>query len=85
MPGKCLSCHLGKQIPALPSQRIYQVKDYVFFSHAKHRLDCSVCHGNVMGMTAVTKVRGTDMKACVDCHKERRASVACPICHELGQ
>jgi hypothetical protein len=25
------------------------------------------------------------MKACVDCHKSRRAAVGCNICHELGQ
>jgi hypothetical protein len=72
-------------VPALPSQRAYKVKDYVFFSHAKHKVECSACHGNVMAMTTLTKVRATDMKACVDCHKERNAPVACPLCHELGQ
>jgi hypothetical protein len=25
------------------------------------------------------------MKACVDCHKSRRAAVECNVCHELGQ
>jgi hypothetical protein len=84
-PERCKSCHAGMAISAIPSQRIYRVKDYVFFSHSRHKVECSVCHGDVMAMTAVTRVRGTDMKACVDCHKARNAPVACPLCHELGQ
>jgi hypothetical protein len=25
------------------------------------------------------------MVACVDCHKQNKASINCSICHELGQ
>jgi hypothetical protein len=25
------------------------------------------------------------MKACMDCHRERKATLTCAACHELGQ
>lgn len=82
---QCAVCHPGKAPPPFPAAPVYRIKDYVFFSHARHKLECGVCHGNVYEMAVVQKVRGTDMKACVDCHKERQATLVCNACHELGQ
>jgi len=71
-----------------PTRRVYELADFVFFSHARHRraeIDCRDCHGAVMEHDVVTRQAATTMKACVDCHKSRRASVACNLCHELSQ
>ena len=100
---KCMTCHRTiksdspdiQRLAALPagrkpfpSQRVYTLPDYVFFSHARHRraeVDCRTCHGDVLAGSVVTKQVSTSMKACVDCHKVRRATIACNACHELSQ
>lgn len=71
-----------------PQTRIYRVKDYVIFGHAAHArasIGCTECHGEVGKQERLTKVRDVTMKACVDCHQDRQASLACNLCHELGQ
>ena len=100
---KCMTCHRTvKQdspeiqrlaaLPAgrkpFPSQRVYSLPDYVFFSHARHRkakVDCKSCHGDVLAQDVVTKQAPTSMKACVDCHKAHHATTTCNACHELSQ
>jgi len=100
---KCMTCHRTvkpespeiQRLAALPagrkpypSQRVYTLADYVFFSHARHRqaeIDCKRCHGDVGAQDVVTKQAPTSMKACVDCHKAHRATTACNACHELSQ
>lgn len=82
---KCAACHPGKEmvLPALSANRL---RDFVFFSHARHsqsKLECGVCHGDVARKGEVLKQ--LTMKSCVDCHKEQRATVQCHVCHELGQ
>ncbi|MBI2689077.1 MAG: cytochrome c3 family protein [Acidobacteria bacterium] len=84
----CHTCHTGKAEQPIPSQRIYKLPDFVFFSHARHataQVDCTSCHGNVKKQAKIELYRSTKMAACVDCHKENRATVVCNACHELGQ
>jgi hypothetical protein len=79
---------LGNDAKPFPSHQVYTVADFVYFSHARHRkagADCHNCHGAVSASDVITKEVPTTMKACVDCHKSRRASIACNVCHELGQ
>jgi hypothetical protein len=60
----------------------------VFFSHGKHynaKLECATCHGNVLKQEKITLFRPTTMKACIDCHKETKATLECNSCHELSQ
>lgn len=86
--GQCKTCHPSMQERKIPSGRIYKVKDFVLFSHAKHiaaRAECRDCHGDVFSMDRVLPARATTMIACVDCHKERHATQQCNACHELGQ
>ena len=101
--GKCMACHrtvkkdsreierlagLGNDATPFPARQIYTVKDFVFFSHARHRkadIECASCHGAVIKQDIIRKELPTSMKYCVDCHKARRAAVECNICHELGQ
>jgi hypothetical protein len=73
----------GKQPPWA---RVYWIdKDAdVYFTHKPHiraGVDCSACHGNVGEMHRVRRVVNQAMGWCVDCHRERRVSVDCYICH----
>lgn len=69
-------------------QRVNRIPDFVFFSHARHKkaaVDCAECHGPVYVEDARQAFLPATMKTCVDCHKTRKASVSCTICHELNQ
>lgn len=86
----CAKCHTDRQIASvkLPTRRVYKVPDYVFFSHARHaaaHLRCEECHGDVASMELITLARPTSMQACMDCHRERKATMSCTGCHELLQ
>ncbi len=73
---------------SIPMTRVYEVPDFVFFSHAKHlgaKLQCDSCHGNVALQASVHAQQPVRMKWCVDCHKSSKAKVGCTTCHELGQ
>jgi len=97
---KCMECHTtiksdspvikklaeyqkGKK--AVPWVRVYQVPDFVYFSHKVHvkkaKLGCEPCHGAVTERDVITKEKPTIMAACIDCHKDRGAPVRCDTCH----
>jgi hypothetical protein len=97
---QCMQCHASiktgspairklaefyNQKKSVPWQRVYQVPDYVFFSHKVHikkaKLECEICHGPVSEREVLTKEKPTSMEACVDCHRERGAPVNCRTCH----
>jgi Class III cytochrome C family/Cytochrome c7 and related cytochrome c len=68
--------------------RIYQLSNFVFFSHQLHlnaKVGCQTCHGPVASREVLWKEKEISMKACVDCHKTNRASVNCKLCHELNR
>jgi quinoprotein glucose dehydrogenase len=68
--------------------RVYQLPDFVFFDHAKHvkaGVECSSCHGPVEQREVLKKEVSVSMVACMDCHRAKSASIACNVCHELGQ
>ena len=65
--------------------RIHDLPDYVYFSHKRHvlaEIDCSNCHGKVEEMDRVSKVVDQHMGWCLDCHKEKGASIDCVTCHK---
>jgi hypothetical protein len=71
-----------------PASRVYRMPDFVFFSHARHlkaNAACTTCHGAVAEKDVVTREVTLNMKFCVDCHKEKSATIACNACHELNQ
>ncbi len=71
-----------------PQVRLYRLRDFVIFSHARHRqgkAGCEVCHGNVAAMEPLERYREVSMQACVECHQERKATLECSACHDLGQ
>lgn len=71
-----------------PWVRVYRVRDFVFFSHTNHLkagAECQTCHGPVATRDVLLKEVSTNMAACVNCHRERKASTDCSLCHQLGQ
>jgi hypothetical protein len=98
---KCMACHAtikadsptikalaayAAQKQPVPWVRIYQVPDYVYFSHRTHvrkaKLDCGDCHGPVRDRDVLTKEKPTSMPACIACHKEKGAPTGCRTCHD---
>jgi hypothetical protein len=70
----------------IPWQRVYGWNEeaHVRFSHAPHireEIDCATCHGNVSEMMVAERVIDHTMGFCVDCHKQRQASIDCLTCH----
>src|SRR6266542_643139 len=81
---------LRKLSPAArPFQAQYDnLPDYVIFSHARHaraKIACAVCHGNVTEQERTEPANALNMKACVDCHQAKGARTRCRLCHRLGQ
>lgn len=86
----CVTCHttMAATQAVFPTRRVFQLPDFVFFSHRVHtaaNAECAKCHGDVTAMTQLTAGVEMKMKFCVDCHKETEAAVDCYVCHELGQ
>jgi hypothetical protein len=72
----------------IPWVRVYRLPDFVFFSHAVHSkasVECQLCHGPIEEREILQKELSTGMRACVDCHRARKAPLDCSRCHELGQ
>ena len=77
---------LEKEKQKIAWVRIYVLPDFVFFSHAAHfraGVDCGRCHGAVNECGVLVKEVSTTMISCVNCHKMRKASISCNLCHEL--
>lgn len=56
----------------LKYKKIYDLPDYVQFSHSLHinsGIDCATCHGFVDQMDSIHQVRNLTMGWCIDCHK----------------
>jgi c(7)-type cytochrome triheme protein len=97
----CMSCHetTAADRPAVqrlasyaaskqpvPWVRVYQLPDYVYWSHATHLaagIDCAVCHGPVAERDAMAlETAVTTMKGCTACHEKRQVFTDCGDCHE---
>ena len=87
---RCLFCHKGTlklAANARPFKAEYDnLPDYVRFSHARHargKVGCAECHGEVSRQDETEPANALNMKACVDCHTARKATVACGACHSI--
>ena len=100
---KCMQCHSAiaakspaiqtlaqylqdkKSIPWVP---IYELPDYVYFSHQKHaaksKMGCESCHGPVAERDVITIERPISMVACVECHRSSGAPLKCNTCHSAN-
>ncbi len=98
---KCMTCHATIKTDSefikklagyaarkepVPWVQVYEVPDYVYFSHRTHvtkaKLDCESCHGPVRERDVIVKEKPTSMRACIDCHKLKGASTGCRTCHD---
>jgi hypothetical protein len=67
-------------------QRVYgyAAESHVRFEHAPHvraKVDCATCHGNLAQQTVAERAVNMDMAFCVNCHREKQASIDCLTCH----
>jgi hypothetical protein len=67
-------------------QRVYwyPAQSHVRFNHEPHiraSVECTTCHGNIAQGTVATRNVDLTMGFCVNCHKERQASIDCLTCH----
>jgi len=70
-----------------PASGVRRMPDFVLFSHGRHavaQVNCDDCHGKAYESDTAPSAPRT-MKACMDCHQARKATVVCNACHELGQ
>jgi hypothetical protein len=73
----------GKPVPWV---RVYQVPDYVFWSHGSHLeagVTCVECHGPVAERDVISRETDvTTMLGCRTCHDKRQVFTDCNACHE---
>jgi len=64
--------------------KVHVMPDYVKFNHKRHLkggVACQECHGQIPEMDVVERVSSMKMGWCIDCHRERGASIDCSTCH----
>ena len=67
-------------------QRVYGFlrESHVRFNHAPHiraKVECSTCHGDLTQMTVAERAVDHTMGFCIDCHRQKAASIDCLTCH----
>lgn len=69
----------------IPWKRMYEMPKFVVFPHWIHiqsGVDCAVCHGLTGSKERPVKmIDRNDMEWCLDCHRQRNASIDCYACH----
>ncbi len=70
----------------IPWQRVYGYypSAHVKFNHAPHiraGVDCKSCHGDMTQQTVAVRSIDLDMRYCLDCHWQKKASIDCTACH----
>ena len=70
----------------IPWQRVYgfSPEALVKFQHAPHaraRIDCATCHGDMSNATTAERLVKHDMGTCLNCHRQYKASEDCTACH----
>ncbi len=99
---KCMFCHrsvmtasptiqklaqLEKEGRDISWTRVYQLPNFVFFSHQKHidaKVGCRVCHGAAGDSDVLRQEKEISMVSCVNCHRLSEASTSCGLCHNIG-
>lgn len=70
----------------IPWQRVYGFvpSAHVRFNHAPHiraNVACASCHGDMTRQTVAERAVNLTMGYCLDCHRQRKASIDCLACH----
>lgn len=67
--------------------KLFRLADHVFYTHRRHvgvaELECAECHGDIASTTVPPErpLVNVTMDFCMDCHRERGASLECNACH----
>jgi hypothetical protein len=73
----------SQKVPWAP---VYRIPDWVSFNHQKHLasegVTCETCHGPVSQRDVMRREKDISMAGCMDCHRAKRASVDCQLCHD---
>lgn len=86
LPGvKRLREYAAKKVE-VPWERVYRFHPsaLVKFRHAPHaraKIDCTTCHGDVAKGTVATPAVEHTMGSCLACHRQKKASDDCTACH----
>ena len=70
----------------IPWERVYSFEPgaLVKFKHAPHiraKVDCATCHGDMTQATVAERAVNHTMGSCVSCHRQKKASDDCSVCH----
>ena len=68
----------------IPWVKVHVMPDHVKFNHKRHvkaGVACQECHGQVPEMEVVQRVSSMKMGWCIDCHRQKAASIDCVTCH----
>jgi hypothetical protein len=69
---------------AIPWKKVHVIPNHVKFNHKRHvkaGVNCQSCHGQVGEMPEVERVATMKMGWCIDCHRQKGASIDCATCH----
>lgn len=78
--------HLKKQ--EIPWIRVNRLPGHVYFSHAAHvtlaKMECRDCHQGILSakVPLVFPDANLTMADCMACHREKKASNDCNVCHK---
>jgi hypothetical protein len=71
----------------VPWVKVYEVPDFVYFSHTVHyreaHIECESCHGPVAEREVIAKEKPTSMISCIACHEKSKATRECGTCHDI--
>ena len=87
-PGVQKLAQYAKSNTSIPWVRVYELPSFVSFSHKTHLahgIACQQCHGPVADRVQLAKETDISMAGCVNCHREKKASIECDTCHMLEQ
>jgi len=69
----------------IPWVRVYNVPDFVYFSHRMHiaaGLQCAACHGDLTQQQKTYQANTLNMGFCITCHRANQAPIECYTCHK---
>lgn len=79
---------LAKSGSEIKWARVYEIPSYVNFSHRSHLeggTKCADCHGQVAERDALFREADISMGGCMNCHRVKKVSIDCTLCHDLQQ
>jgi hypothetical protein len=98
---KCMACHIAIKTDsphiqslaataeagqAVEWERVYEVEEFVYFSHQVHHreagVECAQCHGPVAERDVLFQETSLGMYACMKCHEQNNAPNSCDTCHD---